>query len=132
MIKIIEHTADIGLEIDSENLDLAFSEAAKGLTSLMVDVENVKCKKKIILKLESEDLESLLVKFLSEILYLFDAESLVFSEADVKIIGKVLTAKLCGEKYSRERHGSKLNVKAVTYHMLKVDPIGKIRVIFDI
>ncbi|MBD6955695.1 MAG: archease [Thermoplasmatales archaeon] len=132
MIRIIEHTADIGIEVEGKNLEDAFSEAAIGLTSLMVYFEKILCIERREIRIESSDIESLLVKFLSEILYLFDAESMVFSSFEVKIEGNSLKAILCGERYSREKHGSKLNVKAVTYHMLQVDPSGKVRVIFDI
>lgn len=132
MIRIIEHTADIGIEVESEGLENAFSEAATALVSLMVSIENVSCSEIKEIEIESHDLESLLVKFLSEILYLFDAESFVFSRVEVRIDGTRLRASLCGEKYSRERHGSKLNVKAVTYHMLSVEKSGKLRVLFDI
>ncbi len=132
MIKIFEHTADIGLEVESENLEKAFSEAAFGLMSLMVDIENVTCIERKKFEIEAEDLESLLVKFLSEILYVFDAENFVFSNLKVIISGNKLTANLCGERYVREKHGSKMSVKAVTYHLLYVDPKGKLRVIFDI
>ena len=132
MIKILEHTADIGFEIESDSLENAFSEAALGLISLMVDIDKIECKENKKIEITSMDLESLLVKFLSEILYLFDAENFIFSKVKVNIQDNKLISTLCGEKYIRNKHGNKLNVKAVTYHMLYVDPKGKLRVIFDI
>ncbi len=132
MYKIFEHTADVGIEVESDSLEHAFEEAALAMFNIMVDVKNVKCLEKKIFEIEAQDLDSLLVKFLSELLYFLDAENFVLCDAYVKIIGLKIMAEIKGEKYSRERHGSKAVIKAVTYHMLSVDPSGKIRVIFDI
>ena len=82
--------------------------------------------------MKSDSLDSLLVKFLSEILYLFDAEQYVPKSVKVKIKNLELNAILNGEKYNRKKHGSYLVVKAVTYYMLNVDLSGKLRVLFDI
>lgn len=132
MYRIFEHTADIGIEVESTDLERAFEEAAIAMVSLSVNIENVERKIKKELKISSDDYDSLLVKFLSEILYLLDAENFVPKSAKVKIENFNLSADLEGENYRRDKHGSMLAIKAVTYHMINVDPSGKLRVIFDI
>ncbi|MDP8011254.1 MAG: archease [Thermoplasmata archaeon] len=132
MYKVFEHTADIGIEVESENIERAFEEAAYAMISLSVNIENVNVKEKREIKINANSLESLLVKFLNEILYLFDAEQFVTKMTKVRIQNLDLYSELSGEKYDRSRHGSYLVIKAVTYHMIAVDPSGKLRVIFDI
>jgi len=132
MYRIFEHTADIGIEVESTDLERAFEEAAIAMVSLSVNIENVERKIKKKVEISSTDYDSLLVKFLSEILYLLDAENFVPKLAKVKIENFNLSADLEGENYSREKHGSLLAIKAVTYHMINVDPSGRLRVIFDI
>lgn len=132
MYKILDHTADIGIEVINENLEKALEEAAVAMISLSVDLNKVEEKIKKIVEMDFLDYESMVVKYLNEILYLFDAENFVMKRAKVKITEKKLFSELYGENYSREKHGSMLVIKAVTYHMIEVDPKGKIRVLFDI
>jgi len=132
MYKILEHTADVGIEVESLNLEKAFEEAALAMISLSIDINKVDKKIKKNFNLSAENYDSLLVKFLSEILYLFDAEQFVPGYVKVKINNLTLNAELEGEKYNREKHGSYLVIKAVTYHMLMVDKTGRLRVLFDI
>ncbi|MGC8585074.1 MAG: archease [Thermoplasmata archaeon] len=132
MIEIIEHTADIGLKVKSSNLNEAFREAALGMMSLMVQMDKVDRKDELHISESSDSNESLLVRFLNDLLYHFEADNFVFSDVDISVKNYELEAKLYGEKYDRARHGSKLLIKAVTYHMLKVDENGEIFVIFDI
>jgi len=132
MYKILEHTADVGIEVESLNLEKAFEEAALAMISLSIDINKVDKKIKKNFNISAENYDSLLVKFLSEILYLFDAEQFVPGYVKVKINNLTLNAELEGEKYNREKHGSYLVIKAVTYHMLMVDKTGRLRVLFDI
>jgi len=132
MYKILEHTADVGIEVESLNLEKAFEEAALAMISLSIDINKVDKKIKKNFNLSAENYDSLLVKFLSEILYLFDAEQFVPGYVKVKINNLTLNAEIEGEKYNREKHGSYLVIKAVTYHMLMVDKTGRLRVLFDI
>jgi len=132
MYKILEHTADVGIEVESLNLEKAFEEAALAMISLSIDINKVDKTIKKNFNLSAENYDSLLVKFLSEILYLFDAEQFVPGYVKVKINNLTLNAELEGEKYNREKHGSYLVIKAVTYHMLMVDKTGRLRVLFDI
>ena len=72
------------------------------------------------MNLESDDLEQLLVLFLSELVYLKDAELLFFSKFEVKLKGNTLKAKILGDKYS-DKMKFKNDVKAITMHLLKIE-----------
>ncbi len=135
--RIIDHTADIGLEATGNTLEEAFENAAKGMFAILSDNSEIIPKKEEVVSVEGDDLEGLLVEFLSRLLFLYEVEGMLFSEFSIRIDeqrGQFLiegTAK--GEPYDPERHSYPLEIKAVTYHMLEVvsDP-PFVRVIFDL
>jgi len=135
MYKIVEHTADVGIEAYGRSLEEAFENAAKGMFAIITNkskIDNI-ISKKIEIKNEGDD-ELLLVDWLNELLYIHDVEGLVFGEFDVSIDEK-LVAYAFGEEYNRQKHGYGVEIKAVTYHMLEIkrDKKGvKIKVLFDI
>jgi SHS2 domain-containing protein len=130
---VIDHTADIMIEATGKDLAECFANAAYALFDQMVDASNIEVKEHVSFEVESDDLEALFYNFLSEFLYLHDARRLVFSSFDVVLeVGKAICV-AGGERYDPERHGGRRDVKAITYHMLEVDPkIPKVRVLFDI
>lgn len=91
-------------------------------------------------KLNAPDLESLLVQWLEELLYLFETEGLLFCRTAVQLQDLsrgdlFLEAELRGEPYDATRHPLETAIKAVTYHALEISHLGEdwqARVIFDI
>lgn len=119
----LEHTADVGFTVRAENLEKLFEEAGKALTNLMTPLSRIDCVEKRKIELEAESLEDLLYDYLSEFLYLLDAENMVFSRFSVKIQQDGLmrlSAELCGEKVNPKKHIFESYVKAITYHELIV------------
>lgn len=131
---LIEHTADIGLTAYGQNLAEAFSNAAYGLFSLITDLRKVRQVESRTVELQEKNPEDLLFEWLNHLIYLFDAEQLVFKECEVQEFnGHKIKAVCHGEKVDPERHEIKLGVKAATYHQLKVDAEkNQVQVIFDI
>ena len=113
-------TADIAFRAQAKNLNELFEICALATSDTMVDVKTIKQKIKKNLNLESDDLEQLLVLFLSELVYLKDAELLFFSKFEVKLKGNTLKAKILGDKYS-DKMKFKNDVKAITMHLLKIE-----------
>lgn len=131
--ELLEHTADVMVRARGRDLEECFSNAAYALFDQMVDVSKVEAKLEIEFDVEGHDLESLLYNFLSEFLYLHDAKHLVLCEFDVSIKGDRLHCHARGERNSSNKHGQRHEVKAITYHMLSVDPKEpSVTVIFDI
>jgi len=86
-----------------------------------------------MIKAKADDLEQLLVDWLSELLYICDTQDLLFSEFEVSITGTELIGKARGEVMDPSRHGLKTEIKAVTYHMLEVNKSENyVQVLFDI
>jgi SHS2 domain-containing protein len=117
--RVLEHTADIGFEAFGATRQDVFRNAARALTHLMVDLEAIAPCEGKLLRVEASDKPSLLVNWLSEILYLFDAEGWLFRDFEFDALTeRSLSAMARGEKFDRRKHQVKLLVKAVTYHQL--------------
>ncbi|MFP3872545.1 MAG: archease [Candidatus Natronoplasma sp.] len=133
---MIDHTADVGIQAIGQDLEEAFEETAEGMFSIITDLSKVEERERYDIEIEEDDLESLLVQFLSELIYLHEVHSVVFKRFEVKIEEaeekKKLTAKAVGEKIDFEKHDMDTAVKAVSYHELSIDPEGSIKIIFDV
>lgn len=132
----IEHPSDTGIIAYGKGLKEAFKNAAYGMMDTIYDISKADKKDKFNIKVEGEDVPSLLVNWLSEILYLSDAKNEVISGFEInKFNDKMLSAVVFGEKFDPEKHIEKTGIKAVTYDQLDVSKVKdnyKIKVIFDV
>ncbi len=133
---ILEHTADIGLVAYGRNLEEVFENAAEGMFSLIMDIDKVGDSFSCELRVESEDKEGLLVEWLNELLYISEVNEIILKMFKITYLEKdrFLTAKVYGEKVDLNRHQIKTEIKACTYHELKIkkDKVWRAQVIFDI
>ncbi|MFP4051851.1 MAG: archease [Thermoplasmata archaeon] len=130
-----EHTADVGINAWGPNIEEAFSEAGKGLYSIITDLDKVDCIIEEEIEIKEDNLETLIVKFLSELIYLFEVKSYLFCDFDVNIKkNEELELKVIakGEEMDLNKHDMDTAVKGVSYHDIKVDPKGEIKVLFDV
>ncbi|RJQ21898.1 archease [Candidatus Woesearchaeota archaeon] len=136
--KFIENVtrADLCFEATGKNLTALFQSAADAVLAAMADVRSIKKKitKKVII--EAETVEDLLYNFLEEIIFLKDAENLVFADAQVTVSPdqKKATATLFGDTVSPTTQKLHQDVKAVTRHYYKVEKNGewKTQIVLDI
>ncbi|HZP00747.1 MAG TPA: archease [Terriglobia bacterium] len=118
----LAHTADIGFEAFGRTREEVFANSALALADLVIEPDDVQPQEEITIQVEGRDAESLLVNWLSEILYLHDSEKWLLREFEIlKLNDRSLLAKARGEKFDRARHRIKLMVKAITYHQLKLE-----------
>ena len=129
----LEHTADVGIRAFGNTLDELFRNAAAGMFRLITDPETVKPVGEYEVRVRAKDVKALMFDFLSEILYIHETQKLLFSEFDVTVRGLAVDARVRGEKIDRDRHPLHMNIKAVTYREMIVDPErGLAQIIFDI
>lgn len=115
----LSHTADVRIRVRAPTLDLLFADAFCALMETVFGEDRLGgCVKE--LHLEATDSETLLMDFLSEVLYVCEVEGLVFSHAAVTTDGKSLTAVLDGEPFDRVRHAKGTEVKGISYSGLAV------------
>jgi len=131
--RTLDHTADVMVEASGGSLEECFANAAYALTDQMVDAAQVRPLQTREIAVEGHDHESMLYNFLSELLFVFDVTGLVFSDFNVRFDGGNVICMAKGEVFDPERHRPKKEIKAITYHMMLVDPVGPlVRVVFDI
>src|SRR3989344_2917683 len=132
-------TADLCFEAEGSNLNELFEAAGLAVCESMVSFKTVTptIEKKIMI--QHHDIERLLFEFLEEIIYVKDAELLLFSKIKVDIHphekGHELHAVLWGEKINQSKHELHNDVKAVTMHMFEIKKTTsgwKARVVVDI
>ena len=121
--RVLEHTADVGFEAWGATRAEAIANAALALQDLTVDLSAITAREELPVVAEGENGLELLVNWLSRILYLFDAEGWLFSDIQVQSLeeGKIQAVGR-GEKFDPVRHSVKLQVKAITYHQLALEP----------
>ena len=120
--RILEHTADIGFEAFGATRGEVFANAARALINLIVDLDTIQPTGEVPLQINGPDPESVLVNWLSEILFLHDAEGWLFRDFEIQNLqDDSLKALARGEKFQRSRHQAKLQVKAITYHQLALE-----------
>ncbi len=119
--EIFEHDADVGIRAFGKTLEEAFVNGAKAISSIMVELDTVEPTVIKEIECEAEDPESLFVTWLNQIRALLDIDGMVFSEFDVEIDGNRLKGKVKGEVLSHEKHTLGEDVKAATYHLLKIE-----------
>ena len=123
--EILEHPADIGFRAFGKTLTELFENAAVALVSIASEVEDVEPRQEYRLEASGGDPESLLVAWLSEVLYWFDGKRIGFRRFQVvEIQPRHISAVGFGEPRQSGRHRAKLIVKAVTWHQLQVKQEG--------
>lgn len=133
------HTADVAVELRAVSREALFADALVAFTDTVTDPAAVAPEEAHDLSAEAEDLESLMVEWLGELVYRFEVDGLLFRDAEVRLEeagGRFrLAARARGEPYDTDRHPLEVQVKGVTYHELRVEKaddgwVG--RVVFDI
>ncbi|NIP85475.1 MAG: archease [Planctomycetales bacterium] len=121
MFEVFEHTADLGLRVRAADADQLFAEAGRGLFSVIVaNLDAVQPVQTKTYHLEGDDYEYLLFDWLSELLYTFETEKLLLSQFQVKVTDAGVDAVCRGETMDSRRHEMDHEIKAITYHRLKV------------
>lgn len=137
--KVLSHTADIRVSISARTVEKLFTNSSSCLFELLTDT---KAKPKITreIQLEAQDLEELLVFWLNELISIFYSFKFLPLQYKIKINDlanlKILQAKIEGIDFDpyNNKH-IKLEIKAATYHNLKIEKNKKgfeAQVIFDV
>ncbi len=117
--------ADIAFEAKGTTLPKLFREAARALMAVQIEnMEKVRPRQKILLELEEKDIETLLHRFLQELVYWKDAQQLLLLPKTLEIKAKTgaiqLRTMLAGEPLDPSRHEQRADIKAVTWHLFRV------------
>ncbi|MFQ5790476.1 MAG: archease [Acidobacteriota bacterium] len=133
---MLDHTADYMVEIRAPDLRSLFAEAAVAFLDILSDPETVRPRLPVAVQVEAENTEALLVSWLTELLFLYESEGWLFSRFEFFVLtGTQLEAEAWGEKLDPSRHPIDREIKAVTYHRLRLVKEGdglKTTIVFDL
>lgn len=114
--------ADVAFEARGDNLEEVFEACGDAVFETIAELETIGDSITYDYTAENKDIGGLLYEFLEEIVYLKDAESLIFKRCDVKISGNYkIEAKFFGEKINKDKQVLNTDVKAVTMHMFNLN-----------
>jgi SHS2 domain-containing protein len=118
--RLLDHTGDIAILIGAPTLPGIYDAATRALFDVILDVRSIEPRERVVIRVEGAvDAEDLLVRYLSELLYLHDTADWLFRGAEVVELGPGgLLAHALGEAFDPARHEIQREVKAVTYHQL--------------
>ena len=134
--ELIDHTADVGVRAFGRTLEELFRNAAVGMFEIIAELDSIGTAESRKIQLTAENAEDLYLLWHQELLFRSAVDHVVYKEFSFDGISESkLTATLRGEKFNPDKQVLKKEIKAVTYHELKVQKtkegwVGA--VIFDI
>ncbi len=129
--RLLDHTADVGIEATGKTREETLEAAALGLTAVLTGREHPhvlgRPEKELAFFVEAPDAPALVVAFLSELLWHFESEDLLWLGGGVTIGSShdaILRLDVRGNvlRHDPNRHGRGVEVKAVTYHDVAFQP----------
>lgn len=120
--RLLDHTADIGIEAWGPSQGDVFIEMAKGLRRVIFGTSPAADSLQHKVTLKGDNTPELLVAWLNEIIYLFETKQLVPAVFQIRLIGEEnLQATIYGERFKPTRHRIERQAKAATYHQLRLE-----------
>lgn len=134
--KEIPVTADVAIEVTGRDFKDLLKTAFEGMVCLMFGSMGNKNDVEIQFTVNGNDREEMIVNFLSELLFYIEIKKIVPSEVDIENLDqKSIKARLTGEKFNSSMHTITQEIKAPTYHNLKVEDKEdylRVKIIFDV
>lgn len=120
--RLLEHTADMGIEATAETPEELFAQAAYGLLEIITSLSQAAAREERVVEITGGDRGELLVNWLNEILFLFENRGFFPADFEVEEAGSTrLKARIRGEPFDPQRHPIEREVKAATYHQLTAE-----------
>src|SRR3712207_5575467 len=85
MIRMLDHTADVGFEIRALSVEALFDEARLALLMTVFEEPPEEGKDEDSVQLSAPDLETLLVRWINELVFLIQGDGFVPTDADLRI-----------------------------------------------
>jgi protein archease len=140
VIEMLDHTADVGFELGASTLEGLFDEARRALLMVVFERPPEEGEEEGEILLSAPDRETLLVRWLNEVVYRIQDAGFVPVSAEIRIhktdrAGLSLRANLTGAPLLLEEYGWQGEIKSATFHGLEVSNDGEgwhARVILDV
>ena len=121
--RTFEHTADVGLEARADTLGELLAALGEGLADLVAPRRQVTARESRTLAVRADDPESLAVDFLNEVAFTLQSDRFLVAEVRVRSADEAsVEAELVGEPFDAARPEYETEVKAATYHEIRIAP----------
>jgi SHS2 domain-containing protein len=136
--RYLPHTADVLVAVQGATLKRLFENAGAALFDLITDRSTVRARERIKVEASGLDRENLLVRFLSELLYLQDTRGWRFRYCRITSLDRVaftVRAVAHGEAFDPAHHPRRREVKAITYHQIRIGRclgLWRVRLVLDV
>jgi len=121
-LNFVDHTGDAGILVQAPDLKELFARAAWGMFCLITDVSAIRLVEVLFIRVEASDRPALMVNWLSELNYRHVTEHRLFGKFNiVEISEERLVAEVHGERVDPVRHTIFTEIKAVTFHGLRLE-----------
>lgn len=125
--RVVDHTADLGLQVFGRTVEELFVNGAYALFDLMADTEQIRLTADRRITAAGTDRNELWVNYLRACLDIFNGEGLLMRECVILALDQSqVTARLRGETFDPARHRIKQEIKAVTYHQASVQTTAQV------
>ena len=132
----IDHTADLAIVVRAADLKHLFAEAGMALFDLLVRIHGERTSRSTVCTVDGVDPEDLMVNWLRELLYLYNGEEKAVSSIEIIDLAPTrVEARLTWIPMEFERDEVLMEIKAVTYHQIRVEKTGRgyeAQVVFDV
>jgi SHS2 domain-containing protein len=127
--RYLEHSTDAIVQAHGSSLEELFENSAMGLVNIMFDIDKVENRQSETIIASDENLENLLFDWLEKVLLKIFIDQIVLSRFSIRVFEKpknleekryFLEAQVGGEKVNYDKHNYKIEIKAITYHELKI------------
>lgn len=134
--EIFEHTADVGVIGKGQTMAEAFENAAYGMFSIMTELDRYRSTKQQSITVIGTDDVTLLERFLSSLLLIFDADRLLPVQFEITEISMGrLTCWVSTRPIGDDIEWLGPEIKAVTFHQMAVESKGSewtAKALFDV
>lgn len=120
--RLIDHTADIAIKVHGDDIKSLFLNCGYALFDLLYETKGITPTDSLTLSVEGIDEEELLVNFMRELFFQFSIYKLVLNEIEITALNEnEVTATVSYEALDMARHKLKNDIKAVTYHDVRIE-----------
>lgn len=130
------HLSDLSIIAYGRTMEELFENSAFGMFSLICDMDKVEPKEDFNVVVYADDLESLLISLLNDLVYVEDSKKVLLRDFKLKSIANNKAHLSCkGEKIDLSRHALKHTIKAATFSQLKIRKekgIYSVQIVFDV
>lgn len=131
--EVLDHTADLMIRGYGKDMEECYAAVAYGMFDQTVDLKGVRPVERRHVEVDGMDEEDALYSLMSELLFIENYENLILCEFEVRIAGLHISCDCAGEPLDRGRMHVRGEIKAVTFHMMDIDPsVPSATVLFDV